>query len=89
MPLAYLASVAQTLPLQEEILRGMVPVVTVGVAVADAKAAFGKLIPQDRDWGLDDPVLVSFGVQHKLITVAYSEKAYKPSSFRLSSEGFA
>ncbi len=58
VPVAYLASVLQSLPLQKEIPSGWDQVVPVVAAVLDAKAAFCRLIPNDPVVVLDDPLFI-------------------------------
>jgi hypothetical protein len=78
-PVAYLAFAVQTLPLQDEILRGLAPEVPVSAAAADANESVVRpiaiplvryfdlcVISKCKESGLNDPQLVSSGVQQHL-----------------------
>jgi hypothetical protein len=60
------ASSAQTLPLQDEILQEMVPRVPVVSAVAEAQEKFRMLVPAGQVGVLDDPESTALGLCRKL-----------------------
>jgi hypothetical protein len=66
VPVAYVASSIQTMPLQEEILREMEPTVPVASAVSEAKATLIRLLPRGQEGILDDPEATSSGLQSRL-----------------------
>jgi hypothetical protein len=66
VPVAYLTSVLQSLPLQDDILFGMVPTVPLVPTVAAARAAFGGLLSVMQASVLDDPSFLAYRVPRKL-----------------------